>query len=209
VGEKEVPMRGIKSGSSVVIGIGLLVGSGVGVTAQSEEPDPLAAVQPPPAPTAFTATYSGSGRSNNGVTTEYDDGTIVAVGNGWMFDSRESSDPRFAGPLVLTVTDITYPDLGGGIDVGGWRIETDEGAWQQFPPETNPWFEEDTALWASGQLPPADNIQFYTFIGEGDYEGLTAVVQETWWPGGVDGLVQFDGYVFEGDLPDAPEPWVP
>ena len=32
---------------------------------------------------------------------------------------------------------------------------------------------------------------------------------DTWQPGGVDSLVQFDGYIFEGDLWDAPEPWVP
>ena len=40
-------------------------------------------------------------------------------------------------------------------------------------------------------------------------EGLTAVVQETWWPDGMEGIVQLDGFVFEGDLPAAPEPWVP
>jgi hypothetical protein len=185
-----------------------LVGSGVGVTAQSEEPDPMADLQPPPAPTAFSATYSGSGRSTPGSTTENDDGTIVSAGGGWMWNSRESSDPRFAGPLVLTYTEIRYPDLGGGIGVGGYRIETDEGAWQQVPTASVGW-DKDSALWASGELPPADNIQFWTFIGEGGYEGLTAVVQETWQPGGVDRLVQFDGYIFEGDLWDAPEPWVP
>ena len=125
-----------------------------------------------------------------------------------MWNSRESSDPRFAGPLVLTYTEIRYPDLGGGIGVGGYRIETDEGAWQQVPTASVGW-DKDAARWASGQLPPADNIQFCTFVGEGDYEGLTAVVQETWQPGGVDGLIQFDGYIFEGDLWDAPEPWVP
>jgi hypothetical protein len=208
VGEKEVPMRGIKSGSSAVLSIGLLVGPGVGVTAQSEEPDAMTEMQAPPAPTAFSATYSGSGRSNPGTTTETDDGTIVSVGLGWMFDSRESSDPRFAGPLVLTNTEIRYPDLGGSIGVGGYRIETGEGAWQQVPTAGVGW-DKDAARWASGQLPPADNIQYFTFIGEGDYEGLTAVVQETWHPGGVDRLVQFDGYIFEGDLPDAPDPWVP
>jgi hypothetical protein len=208
VGEKEVPMRGIKSGSGAVLSIGLLVGSGVGVTAQSEEPDPMADLQPPPAPTAFSATYSGSGRSTPGSTTENDDGTIVSAGGGWMWNSRESSDPRFAGPLVLTYTEIRYPDLGGGIGVGGYRIETDEGAWQQVPTASVGW-DKDSALWASGELPPADNIQFWTFIGEGGYEGLTAVVQETWQPGGVDRLVQFDGYIFEGVLWDAPEPWVP
>jgi hypothetical protein len=176
---------------------------------QQQSSAPGAEVQPPPAPAAFSATYSWSGRSNEGSRTENDDGTIMTVGQGWMFDSRESSDPRFAGPLVLTVTDITYPDIGGGISVGGYRVETGEGAWQQVPGAT-PWYDEDSgAVWVSGELPPPDNIQFYTFIGEGAYEGLTAVVQETWFPGGVDGLVQFDGSIFEGDLPDAPEPWVP
>jgi hypothetical protein len=175
---------------------------------QHQSTVPAAEVQPPPAPTAFSATYIWSDRSNPGSTTEYDDGTIASVGQGWMFDSQESSDPRFAGPLVLTVTDITYPDVGGGISVGGYRIETDEGAWQQVPGAT-PWYEEGRALWASGELPPPDNIQFYTFIGEGAYEGLTAVVQETWFPGGAEGLVQFDGSIFEGDLPAAPEAWVP
>lgn len=130
------------------------------------------------------------------------------AGQGWMFDSPESSDPRSSGPPVLTLTDIEYPDVGGDINVGGYPIETAEGAWQQVP-TAGVGFQQDYALWASGQLPPADNIRFWTFIGEGDYEGLTAVVQETWWPGGVDGLVQFDGFIVEGPLWDAPEPWVP
>jgi hypothetical protein len=138
----------------------------------------------------------------------HDDGTIVTTGQAWIFDTRESSDPRFAGPLVLTVIDMRYPDLGGGIGVGAYRIETDDGAWQQVPTASVGW-DKDAAKWASGLLPPADNIMFHAFIGEGAYEGLTAVVQETWWPGGADGLIQFDGYIFEGDLPDAPEPWVP
>ena len=199
------PAKAITAGA-LVFGIG-----GVLLIAQPFDQQgsaPGAEVQPPPAPTAFSATYSRSGRSNPGSTTENDDGTIVSTGGGFMWNSRESSDPRFAGPLVLTYTDIRYPDVGGGIGVGGYRIETDEGAWQQVPTASAGW-DEDSARWASGELPPAENIQFFTFIGEGDYEGLTAVVQETWWPGGVDGLVQFDGYVFEGDLPDAPEPWVP
>jgi hypothetical protein len=193
-------------GGALIFGIG-----GVMLIAQpfqQQSSVPGAEVQPPPAPTAFSATYAGTGRSNPGTVKETDDGTIVSVGQGWLFDSRESSDPRFAGPLVLTATDIQYPDVGGGIGVTGYRIETDEGAWQQVPTANASW-EEDGARWSSGQLPPADNIMFFTFIGEGGYEGLTAVVQETWAPGGHVGRIQFDGFIFEGDLPDAPEPWVP
>jgi hypothetical protein len=81
----------------LVLTLGLLVWSGIGVTAQSEEPDAAAVVEPPPAPTRFSATYSSAGRSNPGSTTEYDDGATVYLGQGWMFNSRESSDPRFAG----------------------------------------------------------------------------------------------------------------
>ena len=200
------PSKALIAGA-VVLGIG-----GVLLFAQpfeQQDSAPGAEVQAPPTPTAFSATYNWSGRSNPGVTTENDDGTVVTVGEGWLFNSGESSDPRFAGPLVLTSTDIAYPDLGGGINVGGYRIETDEGAWQQVPTAGVGW-DKDAALWATGQLPPADNIQFWTFIGEGAYEGLTAVVQETWWPGGGSAEeVRFDGFIFKGDLWDAPEPWVP
>ncbi len=199
------PVKAITAGAIVfAIGGAFLVAQPF----QQQSSLPGAEVQPPPAPTAFSSTYTWSGRSNPGSTLENDDGTIVSAGVGWLFRSQESSDPRFAGPLVMTYTEIEYPDVGGSMSVGGYRIETDEGAWQQVP-TGGVTFEEDYARWASGQIPPADNIQFWTFIGEGDYEGLTAVVQETWWPGGVDGLVQFDGYVVEGDLWEAPEPWVP
>jgi hypothetical protein len=165
---------------------------------------PGAESQSPPAPVPFTSTYGWSGRSTPGSVETQADGTIISTGVGWMFNSRDASDPRFAGPLVLTMTDIEYPEVGGSVAVGGYRVETADGAWQQTP-EANLAFEEDYPAWASGSLPPAGNIQFWTFIGEGDYGGLTAVVQETW----TNGTVQFDGYIFEGDLWDAPEPWVP
>jgi hypothetical protein len=183
-----------------------------GLEGRAREREPRAVDEPiltppvlrAPAPVPFTSTYGWSGRSTPGSVEAQADGTIVSTGVGWMFDSRDASDPRFAGPLVLTMTDIEYPEVGGSVAVGGYRVETADGAWQQTP-EANLAFEEDYFLWESGALPPAGNIQFWTFIGEDDYAGLTAVVQETW----ANGTVQFDGYIFEGDLWEAPEPWVP
>ena len=169
---------------------------------------PGAEAQAFPTPVRFSSTYRWRGESTPGTRETRDDGVQVTAGEGFAFTSAEATDPRFAGPMAMTLNRVHHPDE-GDITLGGYRIETEDGAWQEVPTAALQ-FEEDTADWRAGRMPPADNIQFRTFIGEGDYAGLIAVAQATWWPdGGSREEIQLDGWVIEGDLPDAPEPWMP
>jgi len=192
-------VRDIKQRLVSIIAVGLLAVPTAGVAAQD---DGMASASP----VRFSSTYDWPGGSTPGTSETLDGGIRVVTGEGWLFDSRDATDARFAGPLVMTWNVIHHRGK-GNVAFGGSRIETADGAWQQIPAAMLR-FEEDLSDWSGGRKPPADNIQFRTFIGERDYAGFTAVVQETWWPGGGDAeTVRFDGWIIEGELPPAPEPW--
>lgn len=161
-----------------------------------------------PMPAAFTSTYVFSRMPTSGQPQAHDNGVEVMTGEAWQFRNVEATDPRFAGTMTVTSTRIAYPDE---VDllVGAYRIEDADGAWQetagsslQLPGEVN--------LWRTGALPEAGSSRWRTFVGEGDYEGHWAVVEETWRPDGGSGVaadILLDGFVFEGAAPQAPEPW--
>ena len=98
-------MRGIRSSLSLVLTIGLLAGSAVGVTAQGE-----AASQ---GPVELSAEW--------GFTSQ---GCCVTV--------QPASDPRFEGEVDARVSQ-RYP--GGGVEVWSraFTVVNDEGAWRGLP----------------------------------------------------------------------------
>ncbi len=77
------------------------------------------------------------------------------------------------------------------VDSVAFHIENEEGAWQQMP-MFSPNF-------------PGENTknEVGVFGGEGEYEGLIAVLRIT-----TAGGWEVHGYIIDGELPPAPEPFI-
>ena len=142
----------------------------------------LAEEEGPSGPTAFTARMS------------FDDATpgVIEFGDDvigyreYTEDWRilESSDPRFSGTVLWTGARDDYGTEGQVIN-GSFRIENDEGAWQEV---AGVW------LWPRGRTMMGTRVG--TFVGEGAYEGWTIVAE-------FDQLYDVTGLIFEGVLPPA------
>jgi len=105
----------------------------------------------------------------------------------------QASDPRLQGTLSIAANSNQYAATGGGeVWNYAFRIENEEGAWQQMPT-----INLDTG---DGDL----NTTTGVLVGEGGYAGLIAVFDNlsensTW---------DLHGYIIDGELPPAPEPYV-
>lgn len=170
---------------SGLIAIGLL-GTGGLVNAQDDVKEAVEV-------TAFTSDFAWSHQPDVGERTTLANGVERVAGQAWQFRSIESSDPRFAGTYTLTATWDAYP--GVSLVVGTNRIETADGAWQQ-----------QADYWHTWDPQPGDTAQL-VLVGEGAYEGLIAIVDETWRPDGTDIAIRIEGFIVDGDLPPDPEPW--
>lgn len=105
----------------------------------------------------------------------------------------EASDPRLRGTLSLAVNSNDYRATGGPrVASGILRIENEDGAWQQLPMVSLTFPGEDTR---NEPVVP---------VGEREYEGLIAVLRIGWDPDPWD----LHGYILEGELPPAPEPFI-
>jgi hypothetical protein len=190
-----------------LLGVGAIV-----VGAQSPAPTPPedTAAQ---APTAFSGHIECGPEVRSGTT------TIRSIEGGGSATSRRDyawqqtatmSDPRLDGTAYLSGTYVTYrlPGPGGDLEERiayreTQRIVNDGGAWQGSmntfvaPDERDP--ERGT------RLGTADNVYTYLLVGEGGYEGLTAIYDQVW-----DRACGFEvtGLILEGDLPAA-EPFIP
>ena len=107
---------------------------------------------------------------------------------GWT----EVSDPRLEGTYTRSWNEDTYLHPGGEEDpsivVVTDRIENDEGAWQ------------GSSVWLRTPGPSA--YAPLVLVGEGAYEGLTAIL------GGVEtyGECAVSGYIIDGAIPATPVP---
>ena len=175
-------MRQATTTLTTVIAIGLLAGSAVGVTAQDEVE----------APVEFTAEWA-FGNAVRTDTSEVGDGVVMTRGGAWRPGViTEASDPRLQGTLSIASNNNRYPDAGVTVWNDAFRIENDEGAWQQMP-------TIDIAT-GDGDL----NTTTGVLVGEGGYAGLIAVFDNlhgnsSW---------TLHGYIIDGELPPAPEPYV-
>jgi RNA polymerase sigma factor (sigma-70 family) len=112
------------------------------------------------------------------------------------FDNDSPSDPRLRGNLSLAFNTNRYGASGGiSVDSIAIRIENEEGAWQQMPMVSPVFPGEDS------------KNEVGVFVGEGAYEGLIAVVRiATRDITSTNGGWELHGYIFDGELPPAPEP---
>ena len=99
-------MRGIKSGLSTILAIGLLAGSAVGVTAQEE---------------ATAVEFTGA-TSFGPCSTDYCNNPIV----------EPFTDPRLAGQFRVWANDDAYSQ-GPTLWMSGFSMHDDDGGWIQRP----------------------------------------------------------------------------
>jgi hypothetical protein len=103
--------------------------------------------------------------------------------------TEQWSDPRLAGTSLLVHNEHEYPELMGP-KWGTTRTENDGGAW--------------VGSYLGMELPRADGpdipVYLTTMVGEGGYEGLSALCY-TVYPGGPGWDGESECIVFEGPVP--------
>lgn len=158
-------MKGAKSGVSSIVAVGLLVGPAVAVGAQESE-----------SPTEF------EGRWEFSYTVE----SRGDAGGTWAYVTREVSDPRLEGSMSITGNESV---LSNGADIwsSAFRIENDEGSWQEVP-----WLLID---FGDGSTTTRTGL----FMGEGAYDGLAAVAELAWDRSGMDSAFDVRGVVLDAD----------
>ena len=174
-------MRGTKSSLSVILAIGLLAGSTVGIAAQETTDDAVGA------PVEVTGTSVLVGCPDPGTTEA--SGIFERTIGGTCQTDWTFSDERLSGTGTMVANEDTYTDGSGiGFGIHALNIENDEGGWRMRP---GYWLE-------SPDTPDAFSLQVWVLDGEDAYEGLTAVLF-------VEDLGNPHGFIFENELPPPPE----
>jgi hypothetical protein len=168
---------------TLVVLVGLLAGSAVGVTAQDDEAADHAAALvtgrivhsgEPAEFTEDTETESGfmqRGRSQPGFSVMSDprlSGTVVTEDNADRFCDGPCSDDTYLGDVLWGTMEIT----------------NDGGSWT------------GTSVGSTDTSGGGGNITYYELVGSGGYEGLSAVIFEREAGGWL-----WDGVIFPGGLP--------
>ena len=109
--------------------------------------------------------------------------------NYYRYQVREMSDPRLDGEMMLATRSEWLDDYGRTLWHASFRIETEEGAWQE-PPRMTLERRDGTGTTNTSAL-----------VGEGAYEGLTALVEMTYQPPGV---FEMRGVITEDPVPPLP-----
>ena len=110
---------------------------------------------------------------------------------GYRWD--ELSDPRLDGEVVLAVTSRGLSGYPGLVWHASFRIVTEEGAWEEVPNLTLE-YTDGTASTRTSAL-----------IGEGAYEGLTAITELTYIPNNPFSSFDVRGVIVADELPDPPK----
>ena len=189
-------MRAVRSIVITAITVGLLAGAAVAVSAQDEE------VAAPAPPVEFSGRITcgppvAPNRAGTETTAEVGEGvTLTRYRDGAWRQTGTVSDPRLEGSWFHTWESDSYLDPGAetgpSVAVATWRIENDEGAW--------------SGGMIGVDLADGTRLEGPTvMVGEGAYEGLTAIVGVQ----DVEGACAADirGMIFEG-VP-AIEPYSP
>ena len=158
----------------------------------TDTPQDAEAVQPP---VAFTGRIVCGDTVRTGVSESAADGGPVRLRTrGWAWQPTATmSDPRLEGDYYISYDSDDYesPTV-TSVGTGTWRIENEEGAWQ--------------GSFTNIKYPDSTTIVSTALVGEGAYDGLTAVWESTnhrplecaW---------AVRGLILEGDVPAAPEPY--
>jgi hypothetical protein len=153
-------------------------------------------------PVAFTASYFYASMRPGERSTPAD-GIQRTTDEAWVFASREATDPRFEGNLVVNASYDKYDEV--QLTTHVFRIENEAGAWHYGPFVRMTWNDRETPDDAYVEAGETEQQQW---VGEGAYEGLVAVVVSTEVVSG-GGATQLEGYVVDGALPPPPQPYSP
>jgi hypothetical protein len=167
LGEKEGPMKGIRSIGVTSIALALLVGAPVGASAQE-----VAAPQPPTEFTGRVTCGPPIGPTGMGSETKVDVGdeglVLTRYRGGTWRQTINVSDPRLEGAIYHRWESDGYAvpegEAGPTVAAATWRIENDEGAWEGG--------QTELVLADGTQLP-----SLTTLTGEGAFEGMTALME--------------------------------
>jgi hypothetical protein len=134
----------------------------------------------------------------DGTCSSRDNGSESGVGRSayTCTQTSTSSDPRLTGNVTKSWNEDTYQMDEGPISVGidTLYLRNDDGGWSC-----------SSGYVAKGSTPETEPLTKSTFtcMGEGGYEGLTAVLVSEQVAGAFNG--EFAGLLFPGDLPEVPE----
>jgi len=169
------------------LSVTVLSGSATGVIAQST------GVETKP-PVEFTAKTTYSWQPADGVEVTEPDGSGTVTGKAFQWRFVETSDPRVDGTMTVTLTGETYPGEEVDIHAEAYRIENEGGAWQEVPyfHFGLPWHIDDDG-----------GVSQHVFVGEDGYDGYIVLTEST----GIGDGSELHGYIIEGELPTAPQPW--
>ena len=183
-------MRGIKSGLSAVLVIGLMAGSTAVTTAQEAATDPSA-------PAWVTGSLTAAGMSGcttaktpiDGVEPERE--RHECTPQTWTTD-----DPRLTGTSTWTWTNDVYvlDEAIVSVSAGTLDLRNEAGGWLCD--------YADQLFDGMGRRAPTINENTVTCVGNGDYDGLTAILALDWSKRPM--LVY--GFIFPGEAPPLPEP---
>jgi len=180
-------MGTIKASTSAILAISLLTGTAVGVLAQDEGSEPRS--------TAFTGSFTTQSDLITEGTTSETDGVQKTKGHA-RHASMVSSDPRLTGPVTFTDNwlvdlNVMAPDYENfNVMVASTLELTNDGG---------SWLGEARTF---GNIELDVNTGMIVFEGRGGYDGLSAYLLVDWQPS-----QEFVGTIFQGELPDFPEPY--
>lgn len=168
--------------------IALTIGGAVFISQPVGQPSGLSGASAdagPAAPVAVTAT--GAAGACPGVATTETIAIVTRSVGGWCRPWWQWSDERLNGQATWAYNDDAYTD-GSGLTIGMFAMsfENERGAWRMRP---LPVLEFPDA--------PAVAAEVWILDGEGEYEGLTAVLL-------VEDYVPH-GFIIDGELPPVPE----
>jgi hypothetical protein len=165
-----------------IVAVGLLAGSMSGVSAESEDASPVG-------PFEFTGEFV-AGPCTGEETTEIAAGVELKRGRSCT-PTASMSDARLDGNITFAENGDRYLDGSGLlIDSTAISIENEGGIWREIPR-------------VSVEFPgtASSSTSMYVFVGDGDYTGMTAVMEATSTGHGAD----LRGFILERELPPPPE----
>jgi len=176
-----------------------LVAGPLGPSADTAPVPGAATSSPSPSPGASDGTYfTGVMTVGPGVegTTEVGPDDVIRLRGGRYGAEWKSTDPRFTGVGGLTTNENSYKTGSGGVVDVGWgtmSVETEDGTWHSATPVVAGVVRRPIAAEIDTRIP-------VWFVGDGAYEGMTALVIYTIVPSTYPPFRwNYEGWIVPGD----------